>query len=75
MSIRRLGKGGGNIEQKLTREFVHLTAKQNLSLYTLILNGILIKILEDDDVTSGGLRGLRNLGSLSRTRGGLRRRL
>lgn len=51
------------------REFVHLTAKQNLSLDTLILNGIFIEILKDDDVASGSLRGL------SRGRGRLRRRL
>lgn len=51
------------------REFVHLATKQNLSLNAPILNGILIKILKDDDVARGGLRGI------SRSRGRLRRRL
>jgi hypothetical protein len=55
--------------QRLTRELVHLTAKQNLSLYALILNGIFVEILKDDDVTSGSLR------SLSWARGRLRGRL
>lgn len=63
-------KGERGFEQRLTGEFAHLPAKQNLSLYALILNSIPIQVLKDDDITSGSLRGL----SLSRARRRLRRR-
>lgn len=54
-----------------TVKSVHLTAKEDLGLDALVLEGVFIKVLKDDDVPS---RGFGGFGNISGARGRLRGR-